>query len=1043
MNEELAREKLKELLAQYDDARATGKEAQYSEADVSSKLIMPLLGVLGWNVRSIDEVKEQRRTISGPVDFTLSIDRKPRLLLELKRLTENLDDHREAYGRRETYPEQATRYAWHLKVEWAVLTNFRELRLYNAYYKRPLDGLRLRLYHSDFLTKFDSLWLLSRESVQAGELDRLEKKAERKDIDEAVLEDLLEIRRILTENIGSNSPDLTPADVRDSVQKIMDRLLVIRVAEDRGIIGFESLRRELDSWKNRRLPTPFMRGLKSIFRAFDETYNTKLFAPHSCEDLPIRDDILERVLDILYRYNFDLIGADVLGAIYEDYIGHILEETATGGVQIAESRDARKRGGIYYTPTHLVEYVVSDTLGELLSRCKTPEDVSRIKVLDPACGSGSFLIKAFDLIKEWYDNYNRAVTAQGRGLDLRFDVVTGVEKKILTENLFGVDIDPQAAEIASVNLMLKGLKIGEKLPQILDQNVRIGNSLVDGGEEGFGALSEEVKLGLCPFVYHQAFPEIFLNGGFDVVIGNPPYYKVRKTNPIRIAGAFEAVRTGPVNAAMMFIHRSIELAKPSGYVGLVLPKMVTYTKGWNGSRRAVFETKIRGLVDCQEAFEGVLLEQVLMTTEKVAVNDTHTYSVGEAKGEQIVMSKMRIRQSLAEQEHTIFLEPNEVAYRIRSKMLSGSVKLGPITKIVLGEGIQSYPCWRKSSRSGDRRILRGDDVQMWHVRGCLYFSPRAREMERFEENIKELSVSHIVAQRIVAHVRYPKPHIILMAAHDPEGSFAFNTVVHLLVTDGSYDASYILGLLNSKLLAFYAYKFIYSNAIRSMDFYEDYAARLPIKEPSKSSQEIARLVEEITAHYAKPARIRPDYPRYLTERAAGYKEFNEHYRQLDPGDRDPKDIQSLGRITRLALEEQDDWLSFKVDHIDPVTRKLVAGHEVLRCRFRDRAIRAFLLNEINGKIPTARRGTIFDKLLSIRLRSFHKVYSTDCELIRRQLEPYLRDADAHRAWEAQYAKLDEELNRIVYEIYGLEDAEIRHVEENSRPTGWHVDARYD
>jgi hypothetical protein len=1037
---EKAKKDLTDIVNRFEQVLKSGKEATFSEADVSSKFILPLLDAFGWKTQDIDQVKEQKRTLSGPVDYTLSTDRKPRLLLELKRFTEELDGYRVVRGRKETFPEQAMRYAWHLKVEWVVLTNFKELRLYNAYYKNPSDGLRLKLRYTNFVSELDRFWILSLPSVKAGELNKIERRAERKDIDEAVLEDLLEIRRLVSENVRQNNPTLSVDNVRGNVQKIMDRLMVIRVAEDRGLIGFESLGKELESWKNRGLPTPFMRSLKSIFRDFDDVYNSKLFEPHSCEELSIDNKILENIIDILYRYNFDLISADVLGAIYEDYLGYILEEKGAGELQVIESSEARKREGIYYTPPHLVEYVVVRTLGEILKRCESPEDVSKIKVLDPACGSGSFLIKAFDLFKQWYEDYNARLTAKGNSLDIHFRAVTDTDHRILADNIFGIDIDPQAAEVASVNLMLKAFRRGEKLPQILGQNIRIGNSLVDGDEKEFNELSEETKKLLVPFNWQKEFPGVFHNGGFDVVIGNPPYYKVRKKNPIRISPTFNAVKTGPVNAAMMFIDRAINLTKEGGKIGLVLPKMLTYTKGWKGSRRDAFKNRLQSAIDCQEAFEGVLLEQILLTMEKSNSGKAHTYEIGEAKDLNITISPTHILQTLAESEDLLFLETSGIAYRIRDKMRQGTEPLGQICNIVLGEGIQSYDCWHKTAKQGDIAILRGDDIQMWHLRGSLYFSPTAPEIQRFKENISELNIPHIVSQRIIAHIRHPKPHIIIMAAYDENGSFAFNTVVHILAKDSNYDYGYILGLLNSKLFSFYAYKFIYNNAIRSMDFYEDYAGRLPVKPLSIDDQkEIAEVADSILVHFKDPRRHAPTYKKYLTEKIVGYREFNDNYRQLMPEARDPKDTTTEGVIKKLSLEEDSDWLSFKVDYVDQTTHRIITDHEILRCQFQDRAVRTFLQREIRSRGASEKGKRLFDKILMVKIPVFHKIPARNENLIKTQLQPFLIDCDAHENWESEFRELDAKLNTKIYGIYGLSDEEVEHVEANSRPTGWHVD----
>lgn len=702
IEQEDAKKQLSEIVERFSTVLKDGKESKFSEADVSSKFILPFLEALGWDTKNIDQVKEQRSTLSGPVDYALLINRKPRLLLELKRFSEKLDGYREVRGRKETFPEQATRYAWHLKVEWVVLTNFKEIRLYNAYYRKPADGLRLRMNFTQFVNKIEQLWILSHPSVKAGELDKIEKKADRKNINEAILEDLLGIRSLLSEKISEENASLPIATVREAVQKIMDRLIVIRVAEDKDLIGFESLRKELESWKSRGLPTPFMRSLKSVFRDFDDVYNTKLFAPNECENLSIANETMESVINTLYQYNFDLISADVLGAIYEDYLGHVLEETTTGGVQIIESGKSRKEEGIFYTPTHLVEYVVKKTLGEILKKCKSPAEVSKLRILDPACGSGSFLIKAFDVIKEWYDNYNCRLTENEQDLATHFKKVTNIERKILAENLFGIDIDQQAAEIAAVNLMLKAMRRGEKMPLILGQNIKIGNSLINGEESGFNDLPEDAKEGLKPFKWESEFPDILKNGGFDVVIGNPPYFKVRKKNPIRISHHFETVKSGPVNAAMMFIDKAVALTKPNGKIGLVLPKMLSYTKGWKATRKIVLANSITSIVDCQEAFEGVLLEQILLIMDKKNPEESHAYKVGDARELDINISSTPISQKLASTEDFLFIEPSNLAYEIRLKVLDNSLLLGQdgVCNIILGLGIQSLGCWHETPEPG-------------------------------------------------------------------------------------------------------------------------------------------------------------------------------------------------------------------------------------------------------------------------------------------------------------------------------------------------------
>ena len=235
--------RIAELVKRYNDAFIKGTVSQFSEADVGSKFILPLLEALGWDTKNIDEVKEQKRTLTGPADYSLNVRKTPKVIVEIKKFTEELDSTRVIRGREESFPYQATRYAWHLKVDWCVLSNFKEIRLYYAHTVKPEDGLVFKFSYEHYLdtSVLEQLWLLSKESVLSGKLDTLEKRRTRSEIDKEILNDLFECRELLVSTIERNNHGLDREFVKESVQKILDRILVIRVAEDRGIIGSDSL----------------------------------------------------------------------------------------------------------------------------------------------------------------------------------------------------------------------------------------------------------------------------------------------------------------------------------------------------------------------------------------------------------------------------------------------------------------------------------------------------------------------------------------------------------------------------------------------------------------------------------------------------------------------------------------------------------------------------------------------------------------------------------------------------------------------------------
>ncbi|MCX6385015.1 MAG: N-6 DNA methylase, partial [Actinobacteria bacterium] len=366
-------------------------------------------------------------------------------------------------------------------------------------------------------------------------------------------------RVLLTKDFKKQN-SLTDEELDEGVQRILDRLIFIRTAEDRKIepnvlLGI-SRGGKANSYKQ----------LAKVFRDFDDGFNSKLFAPHYCEEWKGSDKVIAEVIKGLYetkdgyRYDFSVISADVLGGIYEQYLGLVLEKSKKKS-EVSKDENKRKSQGIYYTPKYIVEFIVRETLGKVLKKTK-PKELSKIKVLDPACGSGSFLTAAYDKILETLIKQNPQTS-----LFSKFD--------ILKDNIFGVDLDTQAVEIAQLNLLLKVLSQKTKLPT-LQHNLRVGNSLISKGEEKHK-----------PFNFETEFKEAFKQGGFDVVIGNPPYIK-EDTNK----SAFDGVHSsqyyqGKMDIWTLFACTAIDLLKVGGYFSFIAPS------SWIGSAGAsVFRKKI-------------------------------------------------------------------------------------------------------------------------------------------------------------------------------------------------------------------------------------------------------------------------------------------------------------------------------------------------------------------------------------------------------------------------------------------------------------------
>ncbi|MCX6702836.1 MAG: N-6 DNA methylase [Candidatus Wolfebacteria bacterium] len=446
MDIDIAKERIKILVGKYQAEVESGKIKKYTEEDVKKGFILPLFEILGWNTSDRSEVSsEEHIKSSGRVDYGFYLDNRPKFYLEAKKPTADI------YS--EEFARQAIRYSWNRGVTWAVLTNFERLIVFNAQdIKSSLANKKLfDIRFSDYIAEFEKLQLLSKESFTENALDiyaeKIGKKFQRVPISSLLYKDLDECRGILTKALAEwnkeklkGSPDL----LDEGVQKLLDRLIFIRVAEDRGVERptLLPLVREWQASKNKN-ETPIYQSMVGKFREFDKTYNSNLFSEHPFEKWEEYSNATEKAIKILYgkegyyEYDFKAMPADVLGAVYENYLGHKLSKSKKG-ITLDKDAGKRKEQGIYYTPAFIVDYIVRHALQPVLDKCKTMEDLYKIKVLDPACGSGSFLIKALELLNEKYKSFGH-----------KGDEMTKLN--ILVHNIYGVDLDEQAVEIARLN----------------------------------------------------------------------------------------------------------------------------------------------------------------------------------------------------------------------------------------------------------------------------------------------------------------------------------------------------------------------------------------------------------------------------------------------------------------------------------------------------------------------------------------------------------------------------------------------------------------
>ena len=537
MTEEQARQKLKELIERYYRLNEAQK-SEVSESGVLGSFVDPFFrDVLGWPTE--DPAIYQREKPAAKrkrVDRVLNLHENEKIFIEAKRFgrIHRLSDSNEwsmgpgqlslpgmAVDRTQN-EQQAINYAFDNGGKWAILGNFERLRLFNARRDWLILAFETPAAYKD---NFELLRNLSWENIQQGSLERLNDQRVVKDLDtdylafiniqrEQLATDII-LNRATNAWAYSQSGTLNLPLLRLVIQRFLDRLVVIRFAEDHFVIESRPLWKAYETCKNNPYAGGLQHQLSLVFRAFDQMHNSALFAKSAVDEARFSDTALYTLLEKLYEVRYRAMPADVIGNTYEQYLGKtlVLED---GAISIENNLETRKAQGSYYTPQYIVRFIVDHTLGKYLygtqdgkpngiripgEARKTSADIRDLRLLDSACGSGSFLIYAYQVLAEFYqaevkrleNDYRQRTESAASFLDIQPEVrqiqAEGLyirdnyRRIILEKHLYGVDLDPQAAEIAVMNLILRaleGAKASKKLilPLILNQNIKVGNSLI-------------------------------------------------------------------------------------------------------------------------------------------------------------------------------------------------------------------------------------------------------------------------------------------------------------------------------------------------------------------------------------------------------------------------------------------------------------------------------------------------------------------------------------------------------------------------------------
>ncbi len=596
----------------------------YNETQLRREFLDPFFEALGWDVSNKDGhaeaykdvIHEDAIKIGGftkAPDYCFRIGGTRKFFLEAKKPSVNLkDDINPAY--------QLRRYAWSAKLPLSILTDFEEFAIYDSRTKpKPNDkastGRILYFTYQEYLDRWEEIAsIFSKDAILKGSFDKYA-KAERKrgtaTVDKEFLAEIESWRDSLARHLALRNPALTVHDLNFAVQRTIDRLIFLRICEDRGVEHYGQLQALLNG-------TNTYGRLCALYNQADDRYNSGLFhfqtekgrseapdtlTPHLIIDDKVLKDILRRFYYPESPYEFSVFPAEILGQVYEQFLGKVIRLTSGHQAKIEEKPEVKKAGGVYYTPAYIVDYIVRQTVGKLCEG-KTPKHIAKLRILDPACGSGSFLIGAFSYLityhRDWYEQDGPAKHRKDlfQSLGGEWRLTTKEKKRILLNNIFGVDIDNQAVEVTKLSLLLKVLEgeseetlkrqlsfIGERTLPDLGNNIKCGNSLI-GPDYFTGNLMPDDKemRRVNPFDWSTEFPEIMKNGGFDVVIGNPPYVRsinLKENDPV----LWNLYRTNYRTASqrewdiyLIFVEKGLSLLRPDGKVGYILPNKFLNSK---------------------------------------------------------------------------------------------------------------------------------------------------------------------------------------------------------------------------------------------------------------------------------------------------------------------------------------------------------------------------------------------------------------------------------------------------------------------------------
>lgn len=673
---------------------------------------------------------------------------------------------------------------------YVITSNFEKLRFY---IDNAVDFEEFNIFQLS-KERFDILWLcLSSEYLLKDTPKKIkdESLTQEENVTKKLYKDYALFRNEIFDAIQKENPEYDKLTLFKKTQKLLDRFLFIFFAEDRLLLPPNSIRSIVNQWTDLRDKYdeyfPLYDRFKKYFGYMNTghkgqqhdifAYNGGLFAPDEILDnIKINDDLLHKHTVNLSNYDFESeVSVNILGHIFEHSLNDIDEiQSEIQGIETDQSKTKRKKDGVFYTPKYITKYIVDNTVGKLCEEKKIELDIQeaeyekerkgrqkatlkkltqkldgyrkwllQITICDPACGSGAFLNQALEfLIAE--HQYIDELQAKLFGDAM---LLSEVENAILENNIYGVDINEESVEIAKLSLWLRTAQKGRKLTS-LNNNIKCGNSLID----------DPNVAGDKAFNWQNEFPEVFARGGFDVIIGNPPYVQISEHKEYYNIN-YATAKCGDLYA--LFYEKGIDILKINGAFSYITPSL--FIKGIIYDSLRDFLLNNSEILEIDDKGDGVFTDVQMPTAIFVA-----------------------FKRKVSNQNWSIYI-PGE---NITSKMLKDTSTLQEYCKIKRGLEIGKNKVHPFSS--DNIKIITGEDIERYAIKS--YQSIERKTYEDFKKDNKFFENKRIV-------VRETGSRITSLIVN--ENVQQNRSLYSILIDETQYSYEYFLAIINSKLMQFF------------------------------------------------------------------------------------------------------------------------------------------------------------------------------------------------------------------------------------------------